>query len=152
MRSTTFGILVLSSLGALSLASLAGIADDHASRTAKAGGTAVDRPERFGGGTWRRGERLYRQNCASCHSTNLKGRGMAPALLDVTRRMADEAIVAHARKIGEAMCCARQVLMLTDDDFADIIAYLHAVCSDSTVRHRADRLGGDAPCCCSRGG
>jgi hypothetical protein len=76
---------------------------------------------------------------------------MAPSLQGVTRNMTDESIVTHAKKVGEAMCCARHILKLTDDDFADIIAYFHVVDGDSTARRRVERTGGDASCCCSRG-
>ena len=100
---------------------------------------------RFAGGDWRQGEILYRQNCAMCHSANLQGRCMAPSLVGVTRHMTDDAIVAHARMIGEKMCCARHIRKLSDDEFADIIAFFHAVDENLTVRQRA--AGGRGGCC-----
>ena len=66
-------------------------------------GTAAHK-SRFAGGKWQNGETLFGKNCASCHGPNLEGRCMAPSLLGVTRRMTDDAIVAHARRIGETMC------------------------------------------------
>jgi hypothetical protein len=73
---------------------------------------------------------------------------MAPSLLDVTKHMTDEAIVAHARKIGETMCCARHIRGLTDGEFADILAYFHAVDQDPAVRRRAAQAGAGGGCCC----
>jgi hypothetical protein len=75
---------------------------------------------------------------------------MAPSLVGVTRHMTDEAIVAHARKIGETMCCARHIRNLTDAEFTDIVAYFHAVDTDPPVRRPAERAGGGSGCCCSR--
>jgi hypothetical protein len=75
---------------------------------------------------------------------------MAPSLLGVTRHMGDEAIVAHARKIGETMCCARHIGHLTDADFADILAYFHAVDRDPAVRRRAEQAPARGGCCCGR--
>ncbi len=112
--------------------------------------TAVGQRGRFTGGKWQQGETLYRQNCARCHAPNLQGRCMAPSLVGVTRHMRDEAIVAHARKIGETMCCARHIRSLTDAEFTDIVAYFHAVDTDPTVKRRAERAGGGSGCCCSR--
>jgi mono/diheme cytochrome c family protein len=108
------------------------------------------RIERFAGGKVQRGETLYRQNCASCHRADLKGRCMAPSLLGTTGYMADEAIVAHARKIGATMCCARHIGNLTDVDFADIVAYFHAVDGDAAVRRRAEKAPGGGGCGCAR--
>jgi mono/diheme cytochrome c family protein len=105
---------------------------------------------RFEGGKWQRGEVLFRQNCASCHRADLKGRCMAPSLIGVTRHMADEGIVAHARKIGETMCCARHIRNLTDAEFTDIIAYFHAVDTDPAVKRRAEGQGTGVGCCCGR--
>jgi hypothetical protein len=65
--------------------------------------------------------------------------------------MSDEGIVAHARKIGETMCCARHIRSLTDADFADIVAYFHAVDTDASVKRAAERAGGATGCCRSRG-
>lgn len=84
---------------------------------------------------FKRGEALYRQNCAKCHGGDLKGRGMAPSLIGVTEHMTDEEIVAHARMIGDTMCCARNILKLTDSEFDDILAYFHAV-DDGKVKVR----------------
>jgi mono/diheme cytochrome c family protein len=112
--------------------------------------TAVDQRGRFTSGKWQQGETLYRQNCASCHAPNLQGRCMAPSLVGITGHVADEAIVAHARKIGEAMCCARHIRNITDAQFTDIIAYFHAVDTDPAVKRRAERAGGSGGCCCSR--
>ena len=75
---------------------------------------------------------------------------MAPSLRGVTGHRTDEAIVAHARKIGETMCCARHIRGLTDGDFADIVAYFHAVDRNAAVRRRADQAGAGRGCCCSR--
>jgi hypothetical protein len=75
---------------------------------------------------------------------------MAPSLVGVTRHMTDEAIVAHARKSGEAMCCARHIRNLTDAEFSDIVAYFHAVDTDPAVKRRAGRAGGSVGCCCPR--
>jgi mono/diheme cytochrome c family protein len=101
---------------------------------------------------WQKGEALYRQNCASCHGADLKGRCMAPSLVGVTRRMADDRIVAHARKIGETMCCARHIRNLTDDQFADIVAYFHALDTNPAAKRGAEEAGqGAGCCCCSRG-
>jgi mono/diheme cytochrome c family protein len=112
--------------------------------------TAVDQRGRFTAGTWQQGETLYRQNCARCHAPNLQGRCMAPSLVGVTGHMRDEAIVAHARKIGETMCCARHIRNLTDAEFRDIVAYFHAVDTDPTVKRRAERASGSVGCRCSR--
>lgn len=76
---------------------------------------------------------------------------MAPSFVGVTRRMTDEGIVAHARKIGETMCCARHIRRLADAEFTDIVAYFHAVDTDPRVKRRAERAGGGIGCCCSRG-
>lgn len=76
---------------------------------------------------------------------------MAPALIGVTRHMTDEGIVAHARKIGETMCCARHIRSVTDAEFTDIIAYFHAIDTDSGVKRRAERAGAGVGCCCSQG-
>lgn len=105
------------------------------------------REARFSAGSWQRGETLYRRNCAGCHRTDLQGRGMAPSLLGVTRHMEDEQVVAHARRIGETMCCARHILRLTDAQFADIVAYFHAVDRDPGVRRRATRAAVGTGCC-----
>ena len=104
----------------------------------------------FTGGKWPAGEVLFRQNCASCHGPNLKGRCMAPSLVGVTGHVTDVAIVAHARKIGETMCCARHIRNLTDAEFSDIIAYFHAVDTDAAVRRRAEEIGRGRGCCCDR--
>lgn len=111
--------------------------------------TVADQKGRFTGGKWQQGETLYRQNCASCHRPNLKGRCLAPSLVGVTGHMTDEAIVAHARKIGETMCCARHIRNITDAEFSDIVAYFHAADTDPSVKRRAERAGGGG-CCCSR--
>ena len=111
---------------------------------------ASDRQGRFAGGKWQQGETLFRQNCAKCHGSNLAGRCMAPSLVGVTGRMTDGAIVAHARKIGETMCCAKHIRSLTDAEFRDIVAYFHAVDTDPAVKRRAERAGGSVGCCCSR--
>lgn len=105
--------------------------------------------ESFAGGDAKRGAALYRQNCASCHRTDQRGRCMAPSLLGVTRRMSDEEIVAHAREIGEMMCCARHIGKITDEEFADVVAFLHAVDGDAKLRRGIERSGGRG-CCCSR--
>jgi mono/diheme cytochrome c family protein len=110
----------------------------------------ADPPARFAGGKWQQGEVLFRQNCASCHGTNLTGRCMAPSLIGVTRHMTDEGIVAHARKIGETMCCARHIRNLTDAEFTDIIAYFHAVDTDPAVKRRAEGQGPGVGCSCGR--
>lgn len=120
--------------------------------SAVAAATPSDRSERFAGGSERRGETLYRQNCASCHRADLKGRGMAPSLLGVTRHMRDAEIVAHARMIGETMCCARHIRQLTDREFADIVAYFHAVDRDPGARRAAAQAGSGMSCCSMRGG
>lgn len=112
--------------------------------------TAAAETSGFSGGEWRSGETLFEENCAKCHGANLNGGMMAPSLLDVTRRMRDEAIVAHARKIGGTMCCARNILNLTDAQFGDIIAFLHAVDSDSAVTRQVANLQNGGACCCSR--
>jgi mono/diheme cytochrome c family protein len=104
----------------------------------------------FTGGTWRTGEALFRQNCASCHGPNLKGHCMAPSLVGVTGHMTDTAIVAHARKIGETMCCARHIRHLSDRDFADIVAFFHAVDNDPAVRRRLKGATSGSGCCCFR--
>jgi mono/diheme cytochrome c family protein len=109
---------------------------------------AATKGERFAGGEWAQGETLYRANCARCHGPNLAGKCMSPSLLGVTRRMTDSAIVAHARKIGETMCCARHLRAVTDREFADIVAYFHAVDKDPAVRRRAERAGAGSGCCC----
>jgi mono/diheme cytochrome c family protein len=114
--------------------------------------TPADRSLRFAGGNWRRGETLYRQNCASCHRADLKGRGMAPLLLGVTRHMDDDEIIAHARRIGETMCCARHLRNITDREFGDIVAYFHAVDRDPRVRGAAAQAGGGGSCCAMRRG
>jgi hypothetical protein len=57
----------------------------------------------------------------------------------MTGRRSDEAVVAHARKIGRTVCCARQIGKLTDRDFADIVAYFRAVDRDPAVRPRAEQ-------------
>jgi cytochrome c len=111
--------------------------------------TGVDQRGRYTGGKWQQGETLYRQNCARCHAPNWQGRCMAPSLVGVTRHMTDEAIVAHARKIGETICCARHIRSLTDAEFTDIVAYFHAVDTDPAVKRRAEREGG-SECCCNR--
>jgi mono/diheme cytochrome c family protein len=112
--------------------------------------TGVDQRGRFTGGKWQQGETLYRQNCARCHAPNLQGRRMAPSLVGVTGHLTDEAVVAHARKIGETMCCARHIRSLTDAEFTDIVTYFHAVDTDPAVKRRAERAGGGSGCCCSR--
>lgn len=109
------------------------------------------RSERFAGGNWQRGETLYHQNCASCHRADLKGRGMAPSLLGVTQHMEDEEIVAHARRIGETMCCARHLRNIGDREFADIVAYFHAVDRDPRVRSEAAEAGSGGSCCSMMG-
>lgn len=152
MRSTTLGFLALTSLGGLFLGCLTAAAGDPPGRVTRAIAISSDQSERFASGLWQRGERLYEQNCASCHGTNLKGRGMAPPLLGVTGHMTDSGIVSHARKVGEKMCCARHILRLTDDEFADIIAYFHAIDGDAAVRRRVDQARSGVACCCSRGG
>jgi hypothetical protein len=68
----------------------------------------------------------------------------------ITGHMRDEAIVAHARKIGETMCCARHIRNLTDAEFTDIVAYFHAVDTDPGVKRRAERASGGSGCCCSQ--
>jgi cytochrome c553 len=105
---------------------------------------------RFNGGHWQSGQTLFEENCAKCHGASLKGRMMAPSLLDVTRRMSDKAIVAHARKIGDTMCCARSILNLSDAQFGDIVAFLHAVTANSVVRSQVAQLGNGGACCCIR--
>jgi hypothetical protein len=75
---------------------------------------------------------------------------MAPSLIGVTRHMTDEGIVAHARKIGETMCCARHIRDLTDAEFTDIVAYFHAVDHDPGVRRRAAQAQAGGGCCCTR--
>ena len=102
----------------------------------------------FAGGEWQRGETLFEENCAKCHGADLKGRMMAPSLLEVTKWMSDEAIVAHARKIGATMCCAGNILNLTDAQFSDIVAFLHADDSDAAVAGQVAKLK-DAGDCCS---
>ena len=62
---------------------------------------------------------------------------MAPSLLGVTRRMTDDAIVAHARRIGETMCCAWHIGKISDAEFADIVAYFYAVDRDPEEARRA---------------
>jgi hypothetical protein len=64
--------------------------------------------------------------------------------------MGDEAIVSHAQKIGETMCCARHIGKLTDADFADILAYFHAVDTDPAVKRRAQGQSPGVGCCCGR--
>ena len=73
---------------------------------------------------------------------------MAPSLLGVTRRMTDDAIVAHARRIGETMCCARHIGKISDAEFADIVAYFYAVDRDPEVGRRAAGARGKGGCCC----
>jgi mono/diheme cytochrome c family protein len=114
------------------------------------GRTTTDKSKPLTGGKWQSGEVLYRQNCASCHGPNLQGRCMAPSLVGVTRHLTDKNIVAHARKIGEKMCCARHIRTLTDAEFTDIVSYFHAIDTDRGVRRRAERAGRGAGCCCSR--
>ena len=110
-------------------------------------GTAAHK-SRFAGGKWQNGETLFGKNCASCHGPNLEGRCMAPSLLGVTRRMTDDAIVAHARRIGETMCCARHIGKISDAEFADIVAYFYAVDRDPEVGRRAAGARGKGGCCC----
>jgi len=109
---------------------------------------AAKKAGHFAGGNWQRGETLYRQNCAGCHGADLAGRCMVPPLLAVTRHMQDQAIVAHARKIGETMCCARHIGKLTDGEFAHIVAYFHAVDNDANVRRGAGQASAGRRCCC----
>ena len=104
----------------------------------------------FAGGQWQRGETLFEENCAKCHGANLRGGMMAPSLVDITKRMSDEGIVAHARKIGATMCCAQNILNLSDAQFGDIIAFLHADDSDSAVKGQVAKLGNGGMCGCTR--
>jgi mono/diheme cytochrome c family protein len=115
--------------------------------TAEAEGAAAHK-SRFAGGEWQNGETLFGKNCASCHGSNLEGRCMAPSLRGVTRRMTDDAIVAHARRIGETMCCARHIGKISDAEFADIVAYFSAVDRDPEVGRRAAGASGKGGCCC----
>ena len=75
---------------------------------------------------------------------------MAPSLLGVTKHKSDKAIVAHARKIGETMCCARHIRNLNDREFADIVAFFHAVDNDPAVRRRVEGTTSGGGCCCFR--
>jgi mono/diheme cytochrome c family protein len=160
MRPRLRSLIPLSLVG-LSLAGITAIASDPAGPQARQGphragpatnsaGIAADQPGRFAGGARRRGETLYRQNCSSCHGADLSGRGMAPSLVGVTRHMTDEGIVAHARMIGQMMCCARHIRNIADGEFADIVAYFHAVDSGPVTRRRhAGQASGGMRCCCS---
>ena len=107
-------------------------------------------PGRFAGGRWQRGETLYGQNCARCHRADLTGRCMAPSLRDVTKHISDKAIVAHARKIGADDVLRRQIGDLSDGEFADIVAYFHAVDEDPAVGRCAGKAGAGGGCCCGR--
>lgn len=75
-----------------------------------------------------------------------EGRRVGAPLLDVTRRMSDEAVVARARKIGDTMCCAGNILNLVRRAVWRYHAFLRAVDTNSAVSSRVAKLGnGGAP-------
>jgi len=74
-----------------------------------------------------RGKELFRDHCAKCHGLEARGKGMVPSLIGVTERMSTKAIAAHARMIGERMCCAASIKKLSDENFSDIVEYLETL-------------------------
>jgi len=78
---------------------------------------------------------------------------MAPALVGVTDRMSDKEIISHARSLSQRMCCARHLARISDDDFKEIVGYLHTLKPGAATEKGSRTLDrGARGCCCGRGG
>ena len=111
----------------------------------------VPRPtkSRFAGGKWQNGETLFREELHRCHGPNLEGHAWPRRCWASPERMTDNAIVAHARRIGETISpCARHIGKISDAEFADIVAYFYAVDRDPEVGRGAAGARGKGGCCC----
>jgi mono/diheme cytochrome c family protein len=77
-----------------------------------------------------RAEKLYNQNCVTCHGAGGEGRDVGcmmmsgPALLPAVRRMNAKAFLDEVRHVGETNMCAGHLLDLSSADVEAIRNYL----------------------------
>ena len=74
-------------------------------------------------GNWRKGKYLYRKNCRTCHTANGPAKDLSPA----TYKQAKWAELFKQDKIP----CKPKWPKMTDQNLADIYAYLHGHAADS---------------------
>lgn len=79
----------------------------------------------YSAGQARRGQRLYRELCASCHGENARGGDVAPGLVGFSFvfRWRDSTVGAYFEAIRTTMPQA-QPGDLTDQTYTDIVSYL----------------------------
>jgi quinoprotein glucose dehydrogenase len=73
----------------------------------------------------RRGEAAYGKECASCHSANLRGEDLAPALLgDTFHARWENDVVDNLFTFVKLTMPQDRPATLSDDTYTDIVAYL----------------------------
>ena len=91
------------------------------------------------------GKKLFLNNCASCHGKNAEGTQNAPSLIGVGAASVDFQ-VSTGRMPGQASGPQLQVkpVQFTEDDIAELAAYVDSLAPGPAVPTEAELTGGDA--------